>query len=112
MEPGETIAQTATREAKEETGLEIEIGRLIGTTPNPNHVVEYSNGEVRQQFSVCFAGTAVGGKLATSDESLDVGFFDLAEIEQLPIDDSIRRRIRHFLEHRKGPGDRLATSPG
>jgi hypothetical protein len=63
-------------------------------------VVEYGDGEVRQQFSVCFACKLVGGQLATSDESLEVGFFAPAEIESLPVHDSIRLRIRHFLEHR------------
>jgi len=36
--------------------------------------LEYSDGEVRQQFSVCFACRVVGGELATSKESLEVGF--------------------------------------
>jgi len=47
---------------------------LVGIYSNPHHVVEYGDGEVRQQFSVCFACRLVGGELTTSDESLEVGF--------------------------------------
>jgi hypothetical protein len=41
--------------------------------------------------------------LAISDESLEVGFFTPAEIEVIPVHESIRLRIRHDLEHRPQP---------
>ena len=100
MEAGESIARTVVREVKEETGLDVEPVSILGVYSNPRHVIEYGDGEVRQQFSVCFACKAVGGQLATSDESLEVGFFTPAEIASMPMHDSIRLRIRHYLEHR------------
>jgi ADP-ribose pyrophosphatase YjhB (NUDIX family) len=103
MKPGETIAETAIREVKEETGVDVEVLSLIGIYSNPNHVVEYSDGEVRQQFSVCFACRRVGGELATSDETSEVGYFSPDELEVLEIHPSIRLRIQHFLERRSGP---------
>ena len=103
MEVGERIADTVVREVREETGLEVEPEAIVGIYSNPNHVVEYSDGEVRQQFSVCFACRLVGGELATSDESLEVGFFTPAEIEAMPVHESIRLRIRHYLERRPQP---------
>jgi ADP-ribose pyrophosphatase YjhB (NUDIX family) len=103
MEPGETIRQTAIREIKEETGIDVEAGRLVGIYSDPNHVVEYSDGEVRQQFSVCFSCTPVGGELATSDESLDVGFFSPETIAEMPVHPSIRRRINDYLADRARP---------
>jgi ADP-ribose pyrophosphatase YjhB (NUDIX family) len=103
MEVGERIADTVVREVREETGLEVEPEAIVGIYSNPQHVVEYSDGEVRQQFSVCFACRLVGGELATSDESLEVGFFTPAEIEAMPVHESIRLRIRHYLEHRPQP---------
>jgi ADP-ribose pyrophosphatase YjhB (NUDIX family) len=51
---GETIEETAIREVKEETGLDVEIVALTGIYTDPAHVVAFSNGEVRQQFSLCF----------------------------------------------------------
>jgi ADP-ribose pyrophosphatase YjhB (NUDIX family) len=103
MEVGERIADTVVREVREETGLEVEPEALIGIYSNPQHVVEYGDGEVRQQFSVCFACRLVGGEPATSNESLEVGFFTPAEIEAMPVHDSIRLRIHHYLEHRPQP---------
>jgi ADP-ribose pyrophosphatase YjhB (NUDIX family) len=103
MEVGERIADTVVREVREETGLEVEPEAIVGIYSSPQHVVEYGDGEVRQQFSVCFACRLVGGELTTSDESLEVGFFTPAEIETMPVHQSIRLRIRHYLEHRPQP---------
>jgi ADP-ribose pyrophosphatase YjhB (NUDIX family) len=103
MEVGERIADTVVREVKEETGLEVVPEAIVGIYSNPRHVVEYADGEVRQQFSICFACRPVGGELATSEESTEVGFFTPAEIEAMPMHDSIRLRIGHYLEHRPQP---------
>ncbi len=103
MDIGEDIARTVRREVKEETGLDVEPEAIVGIYSNPRHVIEFLNGEVRQQFSVCFACRLVGGELATSDESLEVGFFTPAEIEAMPVHESIRLRIRHYLERRPRP---------
>ncbi|GBE20913.1 MAG TPA: NUDIX domain-containing protein [Actinobacteria bacterium] len=103
MEPGETIADTAVREVKEETGIDVEVVSLVGIYSNPHHVVEYSDGEVRQQFSVCFACRRIRGEVATSDETSEVGYFSPDEIEAMDIHPSIRLRIRHFLDNRDEP---------
>lgn len=103
MKPGESIAQTAIRETKEETGVDIEVVSLVGIYSNPGHVVEFADGEVRQQFSVCFAGRPVGGELAVSDETTDVGYFDPDEIAHMNVHQSIQLRIDHYLEQRSEP---------
>jgi ADP-ribose pyrophosphatase YjhB (NUDIX family) len=103
MEVGEAIADTAVREVKEETGLDVAPERVVGIYSNPRHVIEYADGEVRQQFSICFACRLTGGQVALSDESSEVGFFTPAEIEAMPMHESIRLRIRHYLEHRPKP---------
>jgi ADP-ribose pyrophosphatase YjhB (NUDIX family) len=103
MDIGEDIARTVRREVKEETGLDVEPEAIVGIYSNPGHVIEFPNGEVRQQFSVCFSCRLLGGELTTSEESLEVGFFTPAEIEDMPMHDSIRLRIRHYLEHRSQP---------
>jgi ADP-ribose pyrophosphatase YjhB (NUDIX family) len=103
MEVGERIADTVVREVREESGLEVVPEAIVGIYSNPRHVIEYADGEVRQQFSICFACRRVGGELATSDESTEVGFFTPAEIEAMPMHESIRLRIRHYLEHRPQP---------
>lgn len=104
MEVGETIAETIIREVEEETGLKVEPERLVGIYTNPRHVVAYDDGEVRQQFSICFACRIVGGQLLDhADESLEVGFFTPEQIEAIPMHPSIRLRIAHYLEHRPEP---------
>jgi ADP-ribose pyrophosphatase YjhB (NUDIX family) len=103
MEVGERIADTVIREVEEETGLEVKPERVVGIYSNPQHVVAYADGEVRQQFSVCFACRVVGGDLVVNDESLEVGFFTPEQIEGMPMHESIRLRIRHYLEHRPQP---------
>lgn len=103
MEIGETIAETAIREVKEETGLDVAVQRLVGIYSDPRHVVEYSDGEVRQQFSVCFACAVTGGQLATSSESRRVGFFAPKDVEAMPVHESIRMRIRDYRESHAEP---------
>lgn len=97
MEVGESIGQTVVREVKEETGLDVELQSLVGIYSDPGHVIAYDDGEVRQQFSVCFVCRILGGEFTTSDESLDVRFYAPRDVEQLEMSDSIRRRVRDFL---------------
>ncbi len=103
MEIGESISETVVREVKEETGFDVVIERLVGIYTNPKHVVAFSDGEVRQEFSICFACRTVGGTLTISDESFEVSFFTPEAINRLAMHESIRLRIKHFLEHNPQP---------
>ena len=67
---GETIADTAVREVKEETGLDVKVTGLVGVYTNPRHVVAFTDGEVRQQFSLLFTTTVLGGTLAIDHETV------------------------------------------
>ncbi|WP_062996763.1 NUDIX hydrolase [Nocardia mikamii] len=96
MELGESLAECGIRETKEETGLDVEIVGIVGTYTNPAHVFAYDDGEVRQEFSICLLGKPVGGALAVSDESHEVSWFTADEVDQLPIVDSIRRRLEDW----------------
>jgi ADP-ribose pyrophosphatase YjhB (NUDIX family) len=97
MELGETIAGCAVREVKEETGLDVEVTRIVGIYSDPKHVFEYDDGEVRQEFSICFKTKVTGGELAVSDESFEVVFHAAAKIKSLPMVDSIRQRLTDYL---------------
>ena len=103
MEIGESIAQTVLREVQEESGLQVEVVRLVGIYTDPRHVIAYSSGEVRQQFSICFACRVIGGELRRGDESTEVGFFAPDELDDLNIQPSIRLRLQHYLENRTQP---------
>jgi ADP-ribose pyrophosphatase YjhB (NUDIX family) len=94
-ELGETMTETAVRETTEETGITIEVIGLIGIYSNPAHVVAFSDGEVRQEFSICFRGSPVTGAPRDSDESTDVRWVDQQELPMLHVNSSIRLRIDH-----------------
>ena len=60
-EVGESIEDTVVREVKEETGMDVQVTGLVGLYTNPAHVMAYDDGEVRQQFSLCFRARVLGG---------------------------------------------------
>jgi ADP-ribose pyrophosphatase YjhB (NUDIX family) len=102
MDIGETISECARREVREETGLDVELQGIVGIYSDPGHVFAYDDGEVRQEFSICFSAHPVAGTLTVSDESHDVRYFTPAEIADLPMVESIRLRITDYLADR-GP---------
>src|ERR1700761_4407557 len=97
MDIGETLAESAIREVKEETGFDVRIERIVGIYSDPGHVFAYDDGEVRQEFNICLAATIVGGELSVSSESTDVWFFALDEVADLTMHESIRKRIEDYL---------------
>jgi ADP-ribose pyrophosphatase YjhB (NUDIX family) len=97
MDIGETFAECVIRETREETGFVVVVDRLVGIYSDPNHVLAYDDGEVRQQFSICCACTIIGGSLAVSDESTAVAFVSLADIEALTMHQTTRLRISDYL---------------
>jgi ADP-ribose pyrophosphatase YjhB (NUDIX family) len=103
MEIGESILQTVVREVREETGLEVNPHSVVGIYTDPRHVIAFDDGEVRQQFSVCFACDRVSGELKISDESTELRFIPRESLGDLPMHPSIRLRIEHFLLHAPEP---------
>jgi 8-oxo-dGTP pyrophosphatase MutT (NUDIX family) len=93
MEAGESIAGTAVREVREETGYDVEPLYVIGVYSDPKHVFAYDDGEVRQELSVCIACRVVSGDLATSEESHEVAWFAAELATQLPMNHRIRARL-------------------
>lgn len=103
MDIGETFAECVCRETQEETGITVEPIDIVGIYSDPKHVFAYDDGEVRQQFNICLHCRPIGGELATSAESLQVGWFHPNQIETLDMHPSIRLRIHHFMERREKP---------
>jgi len=101
---GESLAQAAVRETKEETGVDCEITGLSGIYTDPGHVILYtSNGEVRQEFSVVLEARATGGQPAPSGETSEVRWAALDSLGTYEMDRSMRLRVRHYVEHRDQP---------
>ncbi|MFJ3302726.1 NUDIX domain-containing protein [Streptomyces sp. NPDC086549] len=96
MNIGESLPDCAVRETREETGFDVEIFGIVGTYTNPRHVFAYDDGEVRQEFSICFLARPVAGELAVSEESTDVRWFQPEEVDALPMVPSIRKRVNDW----------------
>lgn len=97
MELGESVAECAMRETREETGLEVEVTAIVGIYSDPKHVFAYDDGEVRQEFSICVLARVRGGSIEASDESHEVEAFAPEEIPDLPMVPSIRLRVTDYL---------------
>ncbi|ALG05857.1 NUDIX hydrolase [Kibdelosporangium phytohabitans] len=103
QEVGETVSVAAVRRTAAETGVDIAVSGLIGVYSDPEHVVEFSGGAVRQEFSVCFRGRPIGGELRTSaDGNVEVLWVDRSLLPELTIHPSVRLRIQHGFDERAG----------
>ena len=84
VEPTEVPADAAAREMWEETGLEVELTRILGVYGGPEFVVNYQNGDRTSYLMVVFEGTRRVGELRPDGvETLDARFFAREEIDRL-----------------------------
>lgn len=98
IEIGETVSQAVVREVREETGIDVEVTGLVGIYSDPKHVIAYDDGEVRQQFSICFRARPIGGALRGSSESTGVAWVPGDDIVSLAMHAAQRLRITHAVE--------------
>ncbi len=75
VEVGETIEAAATREAAEETGLAVELARLVGVYSDPDRDPRGHN------VSVAFLARVVGGDLIAATDATEVAVIDPDSVE-------------------------------
>jgi ADP-ribose pyrophosphatase YjhB (NUDIX family) len=102
VDRGEEITLAAIREAREESGLDVRIDRLI-------NIYSYAG---RTPIVVVYAATRVGGELACDDEGLEARAFAPSSIpwEELAFR-STREALRDYLTLKPGPPSSRATRP-
>ena len=104
MEIGETVAHCAERECFEETGYRVRVTGLVGIYSDPNHVIAYDDGEVRQEFAVCLhADLEGGGQARISDESPAVAWVASDQLDHVRTHPRIALRIGHGFERGRIP---------
>lgn len=82
VELGESVAEAAIREVKEETGLDVVIDSLLGIYSKYSDT--YPNGDQAQPIATVFKGHVVSGELAIDgQETFDLQFFHLDEVPSL-----------------------------
>jgi len=97
IDPGESVVEACVREVLEETGLRVRVGKLIGVYSNPHQLIDYNDGNRFQLVVLIFEAEPISGELGISDETTDVGFFPLAEIEAMDLMEHHRVRIQDAL---------------
>lgn len=71
MDPQEHPADAAVREAWEETGLHVELTRIIGVYGGPAFCLTYPNGDVVSYVGIAFAARAIGDGERPDHEEVD-----------------------------------------
>ncbi len=100
VEIGESVMGATVRELREETGLPVEVVRLVGFYSDPKlQVVRYPDGGVVHFINTCFECRVVGGQLQTCPETLELAHFEpvalphmLVPLHQIRIADALRRQ--------------------
>jgi len=89
-EPGEDVQEAASREVLEETGLDVEVGELLGVVRRQDPAGEFHY-EIHD-----FACRVVGGRLVAGDDAAEVGWFTEAQMAELPLSPGLLRALRDF----------------
>ena len=93
MDAGEDFSEACAREVFEETGLRVEVKRLISVYTNPHLLLEYPDGNRWQLVILHFETRIKDGELTPSEESPELQFYALAEIETLEMRKLDRARV-------------------
>lgn len=102
--PGETPLAAVVRVTQAETGVRVRVTGLVGVYSDPAHVVAYDDGEVRQEFVLCFRAVPPDDvDLGTRDQTMKADWVDAAGLYELAIHPAVRLRIQHGLEERSTP---------
>ena len=95
---GESASEACIREVLEETGLVVEVKRLIGVYTYPDLIFEYTDGNRIQPISMFFEVTTIRGELHVTEETIEVGFYTRQEMKSMDVMEDLHERIDHAFE--------------
>jgi 8-oxo-dGTP pyrophosphatase MutT (NUDIX family) len=84
-EAGESVIETCEREVQEETGLIVQVTRLTSVFGSPDRLVIYDDGNQFQFVILNFEVKWISGQPGLSDETIEIGFYSIPEIERMDI---------------------------
>jgi 8-oxo-dGTP pyrophosphatase MutT (NUDIX family) len=94
VEPEEDPADALVREVREETALEVALGRVVGAYGGPDATLHYDNGDVTSHVRIAYEATVVGGVLRPDGvEVLEARFTTAAERARLPVPPIVARML-------------------
>ena len=86
VEPGESPAAAAVREAREEIGADIELTRLVDVVGGPDYEVTYPNGDRVAYVAAVYEARIVDGSPAPGDgEISELAWFAPDELPAVPL---------------------------
>lgn len=97
MELNESLINCAVREVREETGLNVRLTDVIGTYTDPEIRIEYSDGEVRREFTIVYYGTVLNSNVIIDDESSAYAWIPIDSVMEYPMAVSQKKRIEDIL---------------
>ena len=83
VEPDESVPEGLIREVREETGLDVEVGRLVGVYSKPQ----------KHELVLVFRARVTGGSLTPSDEADYHAWVSPVELDQVKLLPKHRERI-------------------
>ena len=102
LELGESALEALVREFYEETGVEVRVEKLLNVYTKYSD--SYPNGDEAQVLTILYlvsSETSISINFFTSDETLELGFFDHSDIQNIAIvNQQHQDMINDFFENR------------
>ena len=84
VEPGETVGDAVRREVREETGLDVAVGELLGVVTRGDYLIHDH------------AAYVSGGELRAGDDAAEVRWCDAGDLATLPLTPLLLESLRDF----------------
>jgi ADP-ribose pyrophosphatase YjhB (NUDIX family) len=96
------MRQAAAREVREECGIQIRVGEVIGTLDN----IVHDPAGIRYHYAIVdFRAEYLSGELAPSDELMDAAWVRAEELDAYGVPQKARHVLLEALRHSPGKAD-------